>query len=237
MELSSPWTSEQVFRRSPARDESDYHSFALPGLLDRLGDDRKFGVLDLGPAHGTTVEFFSQFSCKLYIADLYRSLTALRADAGTKSSRADASESTEDDEEAAERERVRLFEQLLPYGEDARLDLILAWDLLNYLQPEEIAALSRRLARFSHAETRLFAMIAMHREIPARPCAFRIRNVQTLEYDAPSPRSRPAPRHAEPTLQRLMAGFEVSSTCVLRNGLQEYVFTFVPGSGRRPARR
>ena len=131
-----------------------------------------------------------------------------------------------EDEAAAAADRVRLFDELLPYPEDTRFDLILAWDLLNYLEPEQIGVLGRRLAGFSYGVTRLFAMVAMHREIPARPCAFRIRDAETLDYEALTPRTRPAPRHTEPALRRLLPGFDVASTCVLRNGMQEYVFTF-----------
>jgi hypothetical protein len=193
-------------------------------LLERLGEDRKSRILDLGPAHGATVEFFSQYSCKLYVADLYRSLMAHLADPDGDRLAPRAEEG--EDEAAAAAERVRLFDELLPYPADTRFDLILAWDLLNYLEPEQIGVLGRRLAGFSYGATRLFAMVAMHREIPARPCAFRIRDAETLDYEALTQRTRPAPRHTEPALRRLLSGFDVSGTCVLRNGMQEYVFTF-----------
>ena len=208
MEFTSPWTAEQSWRTARAKGSREYHSLALPGLVARLDGERKFRVLDLGPAHGLTVEFFSRFSCKLYIADLYRTLQSYRI------------EPVEDDRLS------KIFAELLPYDQYTRFDLVLAWDLLNYLEPREIEALSRRLARFSHAATRLLAMIAIHQEIPARPCGFKIRDSETLEYDTVTSETRSAPRHKEPTLRRLMPGFEVGSTCVLRNGLQEYVFAF-----------
>ena len=233
MELTSPWTSEQFWSTSSRGDSGEYHSLALPGLLGRLDGDRKCRVLDLGPAHGATVEFFSQYSCKLYVADLYRSLKVHRADPGIDRL-PDKPDEPQDEEEAAA-ERARIFDELLPYDGDTRFDLVLAWDLLNYLEPEQIEVLSRRLARFSHSGTKLFAMVAIHQEIPARPCAFKIRDTETLEYDELTHRTRTAPRHTEPALRRLMSGFDVESTCVLRNGLQEYVFTFAPGLARRQA--
>jgi len=215
LELTSPWTAEQSWRTARAKGSREYHSLALPGLVARLDGERKFRVLDLGPAHGLTVEFFSRFSCKLYIADLYRTLQSYRI------------EPVDDEEEDEEDDRLsKIFSELLPYDPYTRFDLVLAWDLLNYLEPREIEALSRRLGRFSHAATRLFAMIAIHQEIPARPCGFKIRDSETLEYDTVTPETRSAPRYKEPTLRRLMPGFEVGSTCVLRNGLQEYVFIF-----------
>ena len=236
MELTSPWTSEQFWRESSGGDNCEYHSLALPGLVERLDGDRKCGILDLGPAHGATVEFFSQYSCKLYVADLYRSLKAYRVDPGIDRppDLADKPDGPQDDEEEAA-ERTRIFDELLAYDGDTRFDLVLAWDLLNYLEPEQIDVLSRRLARFSRGGTKLFAMVAIHKEIPARPCAFKILDTETLEYHALTHRTRTAPRHTEPTLRRLMSGFDVESTCVLRNGLQEYVFTFAPDLARRQA--
>ena len=228
MELTSPWTSEQFWRESSAGDNGEYHSLALPGLVERLDGDRKCRILDLGPAHGATVEFFSRYSCVLYVADLYRSLKARRVD---PSDRPDEPQ----DKEEASAERARIFDELLSYDGDTRFDLVFAWDLLNYLAPEQIEALSHRLASFSHRGTKLFAMIAIHREIPARPCAFKILDSETLEYDALTHHTRTAPRHPEPALRRLMSGFDVESTCVLRNGLQEYVFTYTPGLARRRA--
>ncbi len=247
MELTSPWTSEQFWRESSGGDNGEYHSLALPGLVERLDGDRKCRILDLGPAHGATVEFFSQYSCKLYVADLYRSLKAHRVDQGIdrppdspdkfdkldRPDKPDRLDGPQDEDEAAE--RTRIFDELLAYDGDTRFDLVLAWDLLNYLEPEQIEVLSRRLARFSHGGTKLFAMVAIHKEIPARPCAFKIRDAQTLEYDSPTHRTRAAPRHTEPALRRLMSGFDVDSTCVLRNGLQGYVFTFAPGLAHRQA--
>ena len=236
MELTSPWTSEQFWRESSGEDNGEFHSLALPGLVEKLDGDRKCGILDLGPAHGATVEFFSQYSCTLYVADLYRSLQAHRVDPGISGSWDRPGDGPrEDDEEAAAAERARIFDELLPYDADTRFDLVLAWDPLNYLEPEQIEVLSRRLTKFSHRGTKLFAMVAIHQEIPARPCAFKIRDAQTLEYDALTHRTRTAPRHTEPALRRWMSGFDVESTCVLRNGLQEYVFTFAPGLARRRA--
>ena len=127
MELTSPWTSEQFWRESSGGDNCEYHSLALPGLVERLDGDRKCGILDLGPAHGATVEFFSQYSCKLYVADLYRSLKAYRVDPGIDRppDLADKPDGPQDEEEEAA-ERTRIFDELLAYDGDTRFDLVLA---------------------------------------------------------------------------------------------------------------
>ncbi len=47
-----------------------FSSLALGNLLAPLRSDGKHCVLDLGPASGSNVEFFSGFRCKIYVADL-----------------------------------------------------------------------------------------------------------------------------------------------------------------------
>jgi hypothetical protein len=212
LQITSPWTTEQFWREPPASDNGEYHSLAFPALVERFDEGRKYQILDLGPAYGRNVEFFSQFSCKLYVADLYRTLRSYP--------------SVPTDEEDSRLSLV--FGELLPYPEDTRFDLVLTWDLLNYLESEQIEALGRRLASFSKAGTMVLAMIAIHPEMPARPCGFKILDAGTFEYDSVTNRTRPAPRHKEPDLCRLLPGFEVENTFVLRNGLQEYVFAYNP---------
>ena len=51
-------------------------SLALKVLYDQLRLQRKYHILDLGPALGANVDFFAQFSCKVYIEDFYRTLTS-----------------------------------------------------------------------------------------------------------------------------------------------------------------
>jgi hypothetical protein len=214
VELISPWAESAPGRRPPPA-TSEYRSLALPVVFRRLDRDRKYRILDLGQAYGVNVDFFSQFPCKLYVADLFRSL---------RSRLGEPTGQTEPAEEDESSRLSRIFTELLPYGNDTRFDLVLAWDLLNYLEPEQIEALSYRLNRFCQPGTMILAMIAIHREIPARPCGFRILDAETLEYDSPTHSTRPAPRHKEPELRRLMPGFQVDSTFLLRNGLLEYLF-------------
>ena len=145
MQLTSPWTKETYWRQSPAADGGEHHSLAFPGLVEKLGEDQKYQILDLGRAYGPNVEFFSQFSCTFYVADLYRTLQSYTL------------APAEDDGS----QLSRVFEELLPYAEDTRFDLILAWDLLNYLRPEQIETMSRRLAGFSKEGTTIFGDYAL----------------------------------------------------------------------------
>lgn len=186
------------------------NSLGLRALLD--GFSRREGrraVLDLGPAQGQNVEFFSQFACRLSIADLYRSWRSLQeADPTSK-----LSFST-------------VCSQVLAFPVGKAFDYILAWDLLSYLTPEEVSLLGRRVTPLCRRETRLFALISTRKQMPALPYDFRILNGETLDYGLRSRAVRACPQYKEPDLARMLPGFQVESTYLLRNGMQEYVFSF-----------
>lgn len=197
-------------------EETEYTTLALPSLLDPLQEEGEHAVLDLGLAIGANVDFFAQFSCKLYVADLFRAL---------ESRPRDKTEEEEDEDDEEETLWAPIFEELLPYDEGTRFDLILAWDLLNYLDRSQIEGLSHRLSQFCHSGTTLFALVSTRKEIPGRPRSYHIVGHDKLLYRTANQSVRPCPLYKEPDICRRMAGFRVKSTYILRNGIQEYVFS------------
>jgi hypothetical protein len=183
-----------------------HHSRALKLLLQPLSSRSQPQVLDLGPALGKNVTFFSRYSAKLYIADLYRTLRSDREAGGHEGQRLD-----------------RALRDHLPHGEGPRFNLVLMWDLLDYFQPAEIEILGRHLRRLSHPGAQLFAMVSTLKLIPDRPRSYQIADPETLIYGPASSPRRPSPRYKEPDLQRMLPGLEVEVSYLLRNGVQEYV--------------
>jgi hypothetical protein len=186
-----------------------YKSLGLNALLDPVRGDRRYSILDLGPALEANVRFWSQFSCWLHIRDFYRSYRDWKAAAVPK----------EASDEAA-------FSALLPFGEETVFDIILAGDLFNYFDLRELEALVQRLSRWCRTGTRLFALTSSLPNIPASPTIFRILNREQLSYEIPTQATRPCPRHQPREIEKLMAGFTVSSSFLLHHGIQEYVFEF-----------
>jgi len=196
---SSPATGEET---------SHHQSLALGLLVRRLSDGRRRRVLDLGPAIGANVAFFASLSCRVHIADLHQSLFP----PGGPRVRSEA------------RALEDILDRDLPPAEP--FELILTWDLFNYLEPKNIAAVAQRLKAFSQVGTSLLALISTRKELPDRPTRFEVHDSQHLIYDVESPLLRPAPRYKEPELSRALAGFEVESSFLLRNGIQEYLFSY-----------
>lgn len=187
---------------------SRHHSLALKYVLRRFRAVGGTRVLDLGPALGNNVEFLSPFLSKIYIADLY---TTLR--------------SSVDRAPLGRSKLTRILEQDLPPPSAAPIDLILAWDLMNYLDREQLRTLGRYLASLCRRDSLVLAMISTLKEIPELPTRFLILDPETLIYENDSSRQRPSPRYREPDIERLMPAFEVETTFLLRHGVQEYVLT------------
>lgn len=188
-------------------DAKVHHSMALGLLTHQLQKDRKYHILDLGTAVGQNIEFFSQFTCKIYIEELYTTLNSFDYFSPEDGSGYEA-----------------VFEYLLPYRKNTRFDVILAWDLFNYLEREELRHLLRHLRRFFHAETLLFALISTLKHMPEEPIRFRIVDHQTLVYEFSSTVLKPCPRYQHTDLTRVMPGFRVCNSFHLRNGFREYLF-------------
>ncbi len=182
-------------------------SLALNVLYDQLRHQRKYHILDLGPALGGNVDFFSQFSCKVYIEDFYRTLTSFDFFSP---------------EDGFSYQAV--FEYLLPYRKNTRFDIILTWDIFNYLERDEFQALIAHLSHFCHKGTLLFALISTSKYIPEKPMTFRILDQKRLLYQTNSTVLRQCPTYQQTDLNQLMPNFRVCNSFLLRNGFKEYLF-------------
>lgn len=185
-----------------------HHSLALKHALRRfraLGGSR---VLDLGPALGRNVQFLSAFISKLFIADLY----------GTIWSQAGRS--------ALDRAKLdRILSRDLPPTSQSPIDLILVWDLLNYLDREQVATLGRHLARLCRRDSLVLVLLSTLQTIPELPGRYLMLDPETVRYENLSKRERRSPGYKEPDLEKMMPAFEVETSFLLRSGIQEYVLT------------
>jgi hypothetical protein len=184
-------------------------SLALNALYYQLRHEKKYAILDLGPALGANVEFFSQFSCRIHIEDLYHTLSSFDFFSP---------------EDGFTYETV--FEYLLPYTHNTRLDVILSWDIFNYLERDEFESLISHLGHFCHKGTLLFSLISTLKHIPDQPTAFRILDQETLQYQTRSNVLRPCPGYQQTDLNHLMPRFRVCNSFLLRNGFKEYLFVY-----------
>lgn len=182
------------------------HAPLFRALIEGIDTARRVVVLDLGAAHSKTLELFNRFPCRIEIVDARSHIESLN---GINEAR---------DLEAA-------VAALLPAAGPSPLDIVLCWDLLNYLDRRALAALMAALA----ARTRLGGLahaliVYLETRMPARPGDyvplpdFRLLNL------GPSHLERPAPRYSPEDLKLCMPGFAIERGRLLGNGMQEFLF-------------
>ncbi len=184
-------------------------SLALGVLAENLNGVRKSHVLDLGPASGANVEFFGQAPCRLFIEDFYATLTTLAS---------------------CEADRNATFDDILSsmsarWGE-ASFDVILCWDLLDYLSAAEIEKLSATIAESCNPGALLYALVSDVKQISDSPMQFRIVGPDRMSYGRDTPTTRMSPRYSPGYLMKLMPTFALHRSYMLSNGRQEHVFRY-----------
>jgi len=204
---------------TPAPDQSRAHrSPALKALLDGLRPETRPTVLDLGPPVAGNVAFLTALSCRVRIADLLRAL------------RAEPLESRKPEAVGA------LIDRLLPLAPGECFDAMLAWDVFDYLRPDHVSALMARLTPACRPGARVLVLTSMRRQLPAAPLRYRILGRESLAGEGPlEPAGRPAGdgrTRVQPDVRRLMPGFSVRHSVLLRSGVQEYLL--VRDAGKAP---
>ena len=175
-------------------------------LIRRLEDGGRWIVLDLGAARASTIHEFGKFRCRLDIVDLAVDLDQLR----------------DETEPRVLRQRV---EALLPRRSVEGTDIVLCWDLINYLSPSALTAVMESIALRCKPGALAHGLVYYSmRQMPERPGSFVPLDDQRLVNLAPPGPERPAPRYSPEDLARCMPRYTVERGRLLRNGMQEFLF-------------
>jgi len=176
------------------------------GLVESLRDDRRAVILDLGPACSATVALLTPFRCRLDIADVADGLDALDAET----------------ERAAMDHRIA---GLLPPVRQEPADIVLCWDLLNYLRKPALTALMDAVAARARPGARVHFLVAYATpRMPGRPSRFAPQPDGRLLTSIVTAEERDAPRYTPEDLGRCLRGYRVEGAMLLRNGMQEFVY-------------
>lgn len=179
---------------------------AFASLVETLErkPEHKYHILDLAAASGNHIEFFSRFRCRYHIGDVLHVLP-------------DLSPPEEDEPELD-------FARILPLNMPDRLDLILAWDGLNYLDAELLPQFSQHLVRQCNPGAWLHAFIYTRGDMAAQPVQFEVLSSNAMRRQAVTGSTVGAPCYPQRVLEKLMPGFRTAQSRLLKNGLQECLF-------------
>jgi hypothetical protein len=176
-------------------------------IFEQFREDRRYVVLDLGPARSGLIDLLSDFRCRLDIVGLPEILAQLQ--------------SMEDPEWIEQAIR-----RLLPPARGEPVDVVLGWNLLNYLDPERIGILGRILSERLAPRACLHALIEYSSpRMPLGPGSVSPLNSGNLALEPDESAGQvKAPRYVKGVLENALSGMVADRTMLLGNGMQEYLF-------------
>src|SRR5262245_48998285 len=196
--------------RSIERAESvQPQKFSAPlfrSLVEALQTRNRWVVLDLGAAHTETISLFAGYRCRMDIVDLADGLDELNV--------------LEDP-----RQLQVTAEALLPARSGEATDLVLCWDLLNYLKRPALRAVMSCVAERSRRNALAHALIVYSdAHMPSRPGSFvPLPDLHLVNVTSQADR-RPAPRYSPGDLNDCLPGYAIERAMLLGNGMQEFLF-------------
>jgi hypothetical protein len=174
---------------------------ALEHVMSRLEDAPRCGVFDLGAPVAANVELYGRHGSKITFADFYHFHQPQRPNGASAASVADA----------------------LP-AIAFQVDVIFAWDVLNYLSREEITWLGQSVRSRCAPGALLLALVSCSGPMPATPSNHTIIDERTLRVEANGSSTTTSPAYSEQALLRSLPGLTVKSRVQLRNSMVEYLF-------------
>lgn len=200
MSLALPWRSQPAAPPpEPARYEQP--SLALDQIIARLGAAPRCGVLDLGSPTAANLALYAREGATITFADLHRFHAPTRVDGNTSNR----------------------FNESFPKT-PMPVDVILAWDLFDYLSLDETTWLGQCLNQHCAPGAMVHALVSSQGPIPETPSFFTIANDKTLIVQESGPLTRTSPEHSEHTLLGALRDLTVKSRFQLRRATVEYLF-------------
>lgn len=195
--------------RGPEPERLELRVPLFESALSLLADESRHVLVDLGRVRSGTLSLLMGHRCRLDVLGL-----EIDGDLGAIETEAFSA-------------RVRAA---LPPDNDEPADLVLCWNLFNYLSTRQIEAVISELAPRCRPGARLHALIEYSaRTMPAVPLSFAPTGMGTLEAVVDHGPQVSAPRYSARDLEQCMPGFEHERTMLLGGGIQEYLFRRSPG--------
>ena len=178
-------------------------------MLDKLEPEQRYNILDIGKASGTSIDSLSDHWCKLFITD-----------AATGIQRFNYQE-----EDLTNRFSALLNNTILMRESNiSDLDIVLLWDLPNYLPSELIKVLTSHLLPLSSPRLVLHTYIYTTRQMPASPANYHITRDTNISMHATSNTQITCPLYHQTELQKYFSPLIVDHSVMLSSGIQEYIF-------------
>lgn len=180
----------------------------LFGVLTALDPESRVDILDLAPVNRELLDYFSSYHCKLLLPACRDSLLKLQLE-----------------EDQDEQILPRIMNKLMPRPDSnvKPLDLILLWDLPNYLDKQVLAGLMHHLTPWIDSHSVLHTYIHTRQNMPVQPADYRLTQENKLQVTISSDWHADSPMYYQELLHKALKPFRVERGVLLANGLQEYI--------------
>lgn len=180
-------------------------------VFDNFLENSFFEILDVMPAYRQFIERFSSLHCKLYLPSCNKALFSLNMDALDTD---------------AKLNRALIKTLGFKKQNKASLNLILLWDLPNYLDTNLLHALIQYLLPHCADDVMLHTYIHTREQMSATPGIYQLqseRKVSRINKDEDEGQTCLSPMYYQETLQKTLSPFLVQRSILLSGGMQEYL--------------
>jgi len=183
---------------------SSQPSKLFPGLFKMLDVNRRLTVLEIGPALSETVDFFSQFKCRLHFVDLFHEPFVREQQA-----------------KLSEKELRHAFEEQFRFPAGTQIDLCLFWDFLSYLDDPALRAFNAALRPWIHSKTRAHGFGVHHLAIRLENIQYGILDTETLSLRPRRSAQLPHHPHSQIEMHEMLTCFDFERGLLLPEGKLE----------------
>jgi len=185
------------------------NSPVFASLIDQMSRKENLAILDLGPARASKLQLWSQFHCKLFIEDAHDLVPEFTGDQDS--------------------DKNALKNWLIQWTANAAkgsISVVLVWDLLNYLDPQQCKIFVDHLTPLLQPGAQIYLTVYSQKDMPTLPMRFDIISADRMEYATLTRDVRSSPRFNQTDLQKRLPNFSVTKSVLLRNGIQEYLLKY-----------
>ncbi len=165
-------------------------------------------MLEIGLALPETIEFFSQFKCRLHFAAMYTD-PVLQMQSG----------------EYTEAELAEHISQSFDFPKGTHFDLCLFWDFLNYLDDKALRAFNTAIHPYLHKSTRAHAFTVRTLNTSFSNQQYGIEQAHMFSIRPRTGKQARTTPHTQAILVNLLSSFDIDQGMLLPDGRLEVLMT------------
>lgn len=191
--------------------EVRHNSPGFAAIFQQIHLSRKNRILDLGSFCASNFRFLSTLGCKLHFENLDQFLRENQADL------------------YSEQLSSRLEDYLSDFAEGELFNVVLTWDIFNYLDLNSIEKLMARLQPFCTRNALIHVMRHLGTNTPASPCRFRVSGGGEIVISRTTQTNPAAVRHrcTTATLLKHLPQYRMKQTFMNHSGMQSWITELV----------